>query len=354
FTDTRTLFKQISLASGWTPRRTPSILDVGHAKILMWDGKRDSLQRQVLAVIESPMEANSSRLYFAQQLARKYAAQYQAIFGDDPTDVLGAAYPQLAANQTGCLMPLSGTTTPTEDCTGGTKHGVPGDGAEYDGLTAAQQLRVTTIAMNAGKAIAAYERRLSCGQSRFDAYMGGDATALTEAERRGAALFVGKAQCSTCHSGPFMSDQKFHNVGLYPALVAGAFIDKDDRGAEVGLAAALADPLNVKGVHSDGDDGRLPASVGEGKLGAFRTPMLRCVAKRPSFMHTAQLRTLEDVVKFFNQGGHARAGTTFPGYLGTNVLTPLNLTDEEVADVVAFLRALDGPGPAAALLVAPP
>lgn len=355
FVDTRTVHRQLSLASGWSNRRTPSILDIGHAKILMWDGRFDSLQRQVLSVIESPMEANSSRLFFAQEIARRYAAPYQELFGSDPAVVLGPGYPQPASNGTGCLMPLTFNTTPDEPCTNGTLGGVPG-AADYDALNTEQKRTITTIAMNAGKAIAAYERLLSCGPSRFDAFMHGDTSALTEAEQRGAALFVGKAKCADCHTGQFFSDQKFHNVGLYPARVSAAFIRNNDPGADRGLAQVLADPLNVRSEFSDGDDGRLPASVAPGLLGAFRTPMLRCSSQRPSFMHTGQLRTLEEVVAYFNQGGHKQPGVAAPaiiGFLGETEIAPLGLDAQEEADLVAFLKALDGPGPAASLLQAP-
>jgi cytochrome c peroxidase len=81
--------------------------------------------------------------------------------------------------------------------------------------------------------------------------------------------------------------------------------------------------------------------------GAFRTPTLRCVAKRPSFIHTGQLATLEDVLAFFDTGGDP---TGFPGQ---NEIKPLDLSQRERADLAAFLRALDGPGPAAARKMAP-
>jgi cytochrome c peroxidase len=224
FSDTRTVHQQVSLAAGWTSRRTPSILDVGHASLVMWDGRFDSLQRQVLGVIESPLEANSSRLFFAQEIARRYAAPYEELFGSDPTMVLGEDYPQLTGDTTGCQLEVTSFTTPDATCSEGTLHGVPGDGAEYDSLTDEQKRIVTRIAVNAGKAIAAYERLLSCGTSRFDAFMHGEEDALDESEQRGAALFVGKARCVSCHSGPFFSDQQFHNVGLPPAMVAAAFL----------------------------------------------------------------------------------------------------------------------------------
>ncbi len=355
FTDTRTVHKQLSLASGWSNRRTPSILDVGQAKLLMWDGRFDSLQRQVLSVFESPLEGNSSRLFLAQEIARRYADQYQGIFGSDPRVVLDPSYPQPTAANTGCQMQLTTSTTPTEECTNGTRNGVPG-ATDYDTLSSAQQRAVTAIALNAGKTIAAYERLLSCGAGRFDAYMHGDKTALSESEQRGAALFVGKAKCADCHSGPFFSDQKFHNVGLFSARVSSAFTRNNDPGAERGLAQVLADPLNVRSEFSSGDDGRLPASVAPEMLGAFRTPMLRCSSQRPSFMHTGQLRTLEEVVDYFNQGGHKQPGVAAApiiGFLGETEIAPLGLSAQEAADLVAFLKALDGPGPAANLLQAP-
>ncbi len=81
--------------------------------------------------------------------------------------------------------------------------------------------------------------------------------------------------------------------------------------------------------------------------GAFRTPTLRCSGRRPSFMHTGQLHSLSEVVSFFSRGGDIF------GYLGKSELTPLSLSDQEQRDLVAFLMALEGPGPAAELLTAP-
>jgi cytochrome c peroxidase len=65
-------------------------------------------------------------------------------------------------------------------------------------------------------------------------------------------------------------------------------------------------------------------------------------------MHSGLLLELEDVVAFFDRGGDP-AGT----YLGTSELHPLGLTDDEKANLIAFLRALEGPGPAAALIQVP-
>jgi cytochrome c peroxidase len=341
FTDTRSPSQQISLAAGWGKRKAPSLLDIGHAKVVLWDGRRDALYNQVFGPIESPVEMNSSRLYVAQQVFVHFDEEYEAVFGELPPLDDEARFPPISDVLTGCEPDLE----PEAVCEGAF-HGSPGDQAEYDGMTDDDQHAVTRVVVNVGKAIAAYERLLTCGTSRFDAWMRGDAKALSASEQRGAQVFV-QADCIRCHSGPFMSDQAFHNVGLAPASVASGFTDRDDRGALEGMAEALADELNSKGPFSDGYDGRLPDKVDPAWDGAFRTPTLRCVSQRPSFFHTGQVTSLAAVVDFFDAGGHAF------GFYGTKEIEPLDLSDQDKSDLVAFLEALDGPGAAADLRVDP-
>jgi cytochrome c peroxidase len=343
FVDTRSLGKAISLGAGWGVRRAPSLLDVGQNRLLTWDGRRDAFYNQVFAPLESPVEMNTSRLYVAEQLARSYRAQYEAVFGAMPPFDDPARFPQLSARLTGC-QPKNGV--PAITCTG-TTHGMPGDGAEYDGLSEADRRAVTRAVVNFGKALGAYERKLACGPSRFDEWMHGSPGALTDSEQRGAGLFAGKGGCVSCHSGPFLSDRRFHNVGVAPAKVGFSPADVGDKGAIAGIAEAIADPLNTRGAYSDGDDRRLPATASSDLRGAFETPKLRCVGRRPSFMHTGRFHSLIQVVHFFNQGGDG------PGMMGTNELKPLGLSPDEEQDLAAFLGALDGPGPEAALLQRP-
>ena len=345
FTDTRSPSKQISLGAGWGKRRAPSLLDVGHTTLLMWDGRHDAMYNQVFGPFESAAEMNSSRLFVAQQVFALFREEYEAIFGAMPPLDDTARFPALSAELTGCT-PLDGQAPLICD---GEVHGSPGDGAEFDSMTPEDQDAVTRVVVNVGKAIGAYERLLSCGAGSFDAWMHGDESATTNSEKRGAKLFVGKADCVRCHSGPFMSDQQFHNVGLVPTLVAASFIDTNDMGAIEGLAGAQDDPLNTHGAFSDGDDDRLPATLDASLEGTFRTPMLRCVAMRPSFFHTGQALGLPPVIDFFDRGGDPEGG-----YPGTKEIAPLGLTSQEKQDLVAFLRTLDGPGPAAELLAPPP
>jgi cytochrome c peroxidase len=338
FSDTRSPSEQISLASGWGKRRAPSLLDVGQAKLIMWDGRRDALYNQVFGPIESPVEMNSSRLYAAEQVFAHFKPDYEAVFGPMPPLDDASRFPPIAATDTGCAM-LGGNNA----CATAVK-GSPGDGSVFDGMMPTDQTAVTRVIVNVGKAIGAYERLLGCGPGRFDAWMHGGATALSAEEQRGAQVFVGPGKCAGCHAGPYLSDQQFHDVGLAPGQVAAAFVDADDHGAADGIAKAIADPLSSKGMFSDGDDHRLPASVAPSLEGSFRTPTLRCVSRRPSFMHTGQLRTLEAVVDFFDQGGDAMA------FYGNKEVASLGLSAQQKSDLVAFLKALDGPGPSGALL----
>lgn len=340
FLDDRTLGKEISLAAGWGRRHSPSLLDIGQTRLLMWDGRRDTLYNQPFGVIESPVEMNSSRLYAAQRAFENHRTAYETLFGAMPPLDDTSRFPALSAKMTGCQP---STVDPEPTCNG-SFHGMPGDGAEYDGMTTEDQDAVTRVVVNLGKALGAYQRKLACGPGRFDAWMHGDDAALSATEQRGAKLFVGKAGCVSCHSGPYFSDHGFHNVGLKPQTVAVVFLDSDDHGALPGIQAALDDPLNVRGEYSDGDDGRLPASAGPELEGAFRTSMLRCVSQRPTFMHTGHMDDLADVVAFFNRGGD-----NF-GFEGQSELEPLGLSEAERADLVAFLGTLDGPGPEPALL----
>lgn len=341
FNDTRSLRQQVSLGAGWGLRKAPTLLDISHSELLMWDGRRDTLYAQPFGVIENQVEMNSSRLFAAHHVYATHRAEYESLFGPLPELTDESRFPALAANETGCRE-----LTPELGCAGALR-GAPGDAAEYDGMTPEDQDAVTRVVVNVGKALGAYQRLLECGPSRFDAWIHGDDGALSAAEQRGALLFVGKARCIECHSGPHLSDQEFHNVGLKPEVVATVFLDANDPGAAVGLEQLLSDPLNAQGEYSDGDDGRVPSEIPPEMLGAFKTPRLRCVSLRPSFMHTAHIGSLDDVVAFFNRGGDD------VGFLGENEIEELDLTLDERADLVAFLGALEGPGPDARYLAAP-
>lgn len=329
YVDTRSTRGQLSLASGWTRRRSPALLDLSQVTFMTWGGKRDSAYSVVFGVIESALEFNSSRLFVAQQIKRLYEDEYEAVFGAMPSL---EKYEILTAEGSGCdVMPEDPVTAICAR---------PGS----------DDPDVTRVIVNFGKAIGAYMRILSCGRSRFDDWMDGTVT-FTAEEEAGAELFVGAGQCSTCHTGPYFSDQKFHNVGVPGSLSPFTGIDTGgDRGAAVDLTALKNDELNSRGPFSDGDDGRLD-QIPDAMVsmeGAFRTPMLRCAGRRPSYFHNGEFRSLYDVVDHFIKGGSGQLGV-----VGVSEIEPLGLTSEQRDQLVAFLRTLDGPGPSPATLMPP-
>ncbi len=147
-------------------------------------------------------------------------------------------------------------------------------------------------------AIATHERTLFSDRTPLEREIYG-IEPLTAPERHGRELFVG-FKCNFCHVGPLMADHLFHNIGVRP--------QSDDAGR-----------FNVTNLEDD--------------RSAFKTPNLRNVELRGPFMHNGGLRTIEDVVDFYDRGGDFAAPN-----IPTGVIHPLNMTSTERADLIAFLK----------------
>lgn len=189
---------------------------------------------------------------------------------------------------------------------------------------------------NAWRAIAAFERTLIQNDTPFDRYMRGDKSALTEQQKRGLALFQGKARCITCHNGPLLSDQKYYNIGVPPA----------ERWEEDGLAQiTFRFEQYAKGVTEEmyrtikDDAGLYYRTKQPEDKGKFRTPPLRYTLYTAPYMHNGALWDLREVVEFYNAGG----GENEFAATKTKLIQPLGLSDEEMDDLVAFLESLSGP-----------
>lgn len=177
------------------------------------------------------------------------------------------------------------------------------------------------------RAIAAFERAVVSGDSPFDAYSAGETDALTDSQKKGLALFAGKAKCGLCHTGPNFTDEKFHNIGV------GWDTNRIDLGR-----------YRVTGQVKD--------------IGAQKTPTLREIEHTAPYMHDGSVATLAGVVEFYDKGGvvnpflapemrTASFGFTLAPQKPqsqTASISPLNLTRVEKADIVAFLKALSGKG----------
>ena len=188
---------------------------------------------------------------------------------------------------------------------------------------------------NAWRAIAAFERTMIQDDTPFDQYMRGDQEALGEEARRGLELFQGKAGCIRCHNGPLLTDQKFHNIGVPPAL----------RWEEDGLAQiTFRYEQYSKGVTEDmyrtvKDDAGLYYRTKEpADKGKFRTPPLRYTLYTAPYMHNGTFWDFREVVEFYNDGGDDNEFAENKSEL----MQPLGLSDEEMDDLVAFLESLSG------------
>jgi cytochrome c peroxidase len=187
------------------------------------------------------------------------------------------------------------------------------------------------------KAIAAFERTLVSRNSPFDRFLSGDTKAITERQKQGWELFKGKAKCAECHvhstASPFFSDEKFYNTGIRTKDLKFETLVQRAEGLRVQSKHAPPDSTVLAHNPHFSDLGRFLITLDSRDLGAFKTPTLRDIELTGPYMHDGSIRTLLDVVRFYNQGGLKNP------QLDTKI-TPLNLTEEELSAIVDFLRSL--------------
>jgi cytochrome c peroxidase len=225
------------------PRHTPTLLNVAYYRYINWDGKFANVSELVLGVLANPRNMNmqdENVLIARLEAVPEYRAEFRDVFGGPPT-----------------------------------------------------RQRVAL-------AIDAYVRRLTTPNSPFDVYAAGDPKALTDAQKRGLVLFVGKADCAMCHRGPNFADDQFHALGI--------------TGTDTGR-------FKVTGVEADRD--------------AFKTPTLRNVGMTAPYMHDGSMSTLREVIDFYNAGGGGQRPKS-------PLLRKLDLTEREKADLEAFIESLTG------------
>lgn len=223
-------------------RNTPTVFNTKNLKLLFWDGRAMSLEEQALGPITNPKEMGETIKDVLVKLNANpvYVNFFMAAYGQSPI-----------------------TKTQLAD------------------------------------AIATYERIVVSQNSDYDRYIAGDKKAISGSAKRGMDLFLGKAMCSLCHTGPDFTDGDFHNVGL----------------------------------EITNDVGRAAISITTKDTRKFKTPTLREVANTAPYFHNGQFETLEQVIAFYNAGGGEDSRKD-------PLKKPLNLNEEEQEDLVAFLKSL--------------
>jgi cytochrome c peroxidase len=230
------------------PRSSPTLWNIAYHTEFYWDGRSPSLEKQALAAwTGANMGANAEETAAKINAIEGYRSQFQSVFGADATPD------------------------------------------------------------NIVQAIASYERTyLFCSDTPYDRWQAGDQSALSDAAKRGAELFVAKAGCGNCHSGSLFTDLKYHNVGIG--------MDKPEP-----------------------DVGRGKVTSADADKGAFKTPTLRDIAESAPYFHDGSVATLTEAVDLMVAGGIDN-----PNIDRAN-LKPTNLTEEEKADLIEFLKSLDCP-----------
>ena len=163
----------------------------------------------------------------------------------------------------------------------------------------------TVTVENLAKAIASFERTLTSGNSKVDRFRAAEYEALSKEARQGLWIFESRGGCWKCHSGSNLTDEAFHNTGV-----------------EFGK--------------SDRDQGRFEATKKPEHEFQYKTPTLRDIEFTAPYMHDGSVKTLREVVEFYNRGGAPNDPSL------DKKMVPLNLSDEEIGFLVEFLKALSG------------
>ena len=247
FADTSALSKGINGKLG--SRNTPSAMNLTITQAYFWDGRAQSLEEQALHPIANPIEMGLPIVEAIERLKNDqlYSAYFREIYNGEPT------------------------------------------------------------ALTLADAIAAFERSLETFDSPFDNWKFSDrADVVSDAVKRGFAVFNGRGKCAQCHFGSDFTLREFRNVGLF-------------NGKELS------------------DSGRSIISGNPGDVGKFKTPGLRNITITAPYMHNGMFKTLREVIEFYDD----------PGKVVTNAINrdtilsrPLKLTEAEKLDLEAFLLSL--------------
>ncbi|MCW1967796.1 MAG: di-heme enzyme [Anaerolineae bacterium] len=181
------------------------------------------------------------------------------------------------------------------------------------------------------QAIASFQRTLISANSRFDQFVRGNVTALSEKEKIGAALFFGEdLECHHCHTGFNFSQATMHSGSTFierPFFNTGLY-DLDGKGAY---------PPDNRGIYE--------ITLDPNDMGKFRPPTLRNIALTAPYMHDGSMKTLNDVIRFYERGGHEtksgpNAGDGRLNPFKNGLVSGFRITDDERDALISFLNAL--------------
>ncbi|MFK8013008.1 MAG: cytochrome-c peroxidase [Marinicellaceae bacterium] len=263
-----------------TSRNAPSVINSGYSSTLFWDGRAGD---QLIDPLTDEILISSGAALEVQVLGPLLSSKEMAHSGRTWFDVIKTI--QQASPL--ALSPM-----------------VPDDLRDWIGTNSYHTLFKLVFgnseisAAKIAMAIASYERSLFSNQSPFDQSLNGNPNALTQQERRGLGVFTA-SQCIACHTGALLTDNNFHNIGVSPNFQ---------------------------------DVGRFAVTELAADQGRFKTPSLRNLENKTSFMHNGNFSSLETVVDFYDRGGDFNNPNKDPR------IRPLNLSQNQKNDLLAFLK----------------
>ena len=290
FTDNLPVSKGFNDLTG--TRNAPTVINAAYMKTLFWDGREPDLEGQSKQPPVNPVEGglpDHAPLLEIIHNDPDYAASFNTVFGVDASDVT-----------------------------------------------------MDHVAM----AIASFERTIVAGNSPFDRYYyADDDAAMSGTQIRGLALFTGKGRCVSCHTieqtQALFTDNRFHNIGVGFKQIRGKeqetaeqFLKSRQEGADIDITVLTQKTMS--------ELGRFAVTENVTEVGSFKTSTLRNIDKTAPYMHDGSLETLEDVIDFYNNGGRDKETDPLSGFQSGGI-RPLNLTDAEKQDLVAFMKALTSP-----------
>ena len=270
-------------------RNTLTVFNVSFYRWYGWDGANDSLWSQSIRPLLDAREMNASKAHVSRVVRDVFRKEYRAAFGRE----------------------------------------VPADDE--------------TVLVDVGKALAAFQETLVTGRTPFDDFRDGLSTGDSKAlnayhapAQRGLKIFVGKGNCTACHFGPHFTNGEFADIGM-PFFAGKGRVDPGRHG---GIQKLKASGFNLLGRFNDdpsrsGAVGTRHVELQHRNFGEWRVPALRGVAQTAPYMHDGSLATLRDVVRHYSELNEERLHAD-----GERVLKRLNLSEAEIADLVAFLESL--------------
>lgn len=325
FTDGR----NFSHAAGITRRSAPTVIGAAYSPWQFWDGRKDSLWSQALGPIEDANEINTTRVEYVRLLLSRYELEYQQVFGETDLGFIKS-------------LPLKASPIGDDELQ-----------RQWQGLSDSLQMQVNRVFSNAGKAMMAYQRRIQLPESRFDRFLRAlqqnDKDSLPKLfsvdEVNGLRLFVGKANCASCHNGPLFTNYEFHNIGA-PDLAD----QPVELGRYQGVKALQQDEFTCLSRWSDASpqkcaEMRFLKTEGPELVGAIKTPSLRNISATAPYMQFGQFSDLQQVLSHYNDPTPPVYNREqHPSRPHFDIL-PLKLTPEEIKSVESFLGTLTSPLP---------